>query len=116
MRCLRGAREGRSCPRLSKTAGPSVPESLRTDRDRLLAHCQISRQVGRGSMSELNRTARIGRLAGLLALTVVTAHAAFAQVVHYPDGKPRLPKWSSLPDWNGLGERDGEKVWAKRIR
>jgi hypothetical protein len=67
-------------------------------------------------MSELNRTARIGRrLAGLLALTVVTAHAAFAQVVHYPDGKPRLPKWSSLPDWNGLWERDGDNVWDNRI-
>lgn len=40
--------------------------------------------------------------------------AAQAQEAHYPAGGPKLPKWSELPDWNGLWERGGDITWDDR--
>jgi hypothetical protein len=40
--------------------------------------------------------------------------AAQAQEAHYPAGGPKLPKWSALPDWNGLWERGGDIAWDDR--
>jgi hypothetical protein len=40
--------------------------------------------------------------------------AVQAQEAHYPAGAPKLPKWSALPDWNGLWERGGDITWDDR--
>ena len=54
-------------------------------------------------------------LAGLLWLSLLAGGTAVAQTAHYPNGKAQLPKWSSLPDWSGVWERDGDNVWDNRI-
>ena len=41
--------------------------------------------------------------------------AVWGQVVNYPSGAPSLPKWSDLPDWDGMWERGGEVVWDERL-
>jgi hypothetical protein len=66
-------------------------------------------------MSGLNRLWTGFVLAGLLGLSLLVAGTAVAQTAHYPNGKPQLPKWSSLPDWSGLWERDGDNIWDNRI-
>ncbi|MDB5452218.1 MAG: hypothetical protein JWO33_796, partial [Caulobacteraceae bacterium] len=55
-------------------------------------------------------------VAGLAAgASLMISGGALAQTAHYPAGGPRLPSWSSLPDWSGIWERDGDNVWDNRI-
>jgi poly(3-hydroxybutyrate) depolymerase len=64
-------------------------------------------------MSNLKARARWG--AAVVALAVgaglFAAGGAQAQTATYPASGPKLPKWSELPDWNGLWERGGDIVW-----
>jgi hypothetical protein len=53
--------------------------------------------------------------AALLGLGLLVAETSPAQTIHYPNGAPQLAKWSSLPDWDGVWERDGDNVWDNRI-
>ena len=64
-------------------------------------------------MSNLKGRARWS--AAVVALAVgaglFAAGGAQAQTATYPASGPKLPKWSELPDWNGLWERGGDIVW-----
>jgi hypothetical protein len=56
-------------------------------------------------------TAAVGLAAGASLL----AGGSWAQTAHYPAGGPKPPSASSLPDWSGIWERDGDNVWDNRI-
>jgi len=57
-----------------------------------------------------------GKLIACVLVTVcIASGVAYGQVVNLPPGGPTPPKWSSLPDWNGMWERDGDLVWDDRI-
>jgi hypothetical protein len=63
-----------------------------------------------------NRRLWLAAVAGLAAgAGLMASGSAGAQTVHYPASRPKLPALSSLPDWNGLWERDSENVWDNRI-
>ncbi|HTM81598.1 hypothetical protein [Asticcacaulis sp.] len=66
----------------------------------------------------MKRSVRICAVAGgLLGLSAALSlsGAALAQTAHYPKGQPDIPELSSLPDWDGLWERDQDNVWDNRI-
>jgi hypothetical protein len=50
-----------------------------------------------------------------LSAGLLSAGSAAAQEARYPAGGPKLPKWSDLPDWNGLWERGGDIVWNDAV-
>jgi hypothetical protein len=50
-----------------------------------------------------------------LAAGLTAAGGAAGQEAHYPNGGPKLPKWSDLPDWDGLWERGGDIVWDESV-
>ncbi len=68
-------------------------------------------------MSNPTRRARWGAAtAALIAgAALMAADGVQAQTAHYPPGGPKTPKWSDLPDWNGLWERGGDIVWDDRM-
>lgn len=48
----------------------------------------------------------------LLAASLLSSNAAFAQVANFPPGAPKLVPWSELPmDWDGIWERGGPLLW-----
>ncbi len=61
---------------------------------------------------------RDGRLglwtAAAVVLSSLAGGYAYAQLANMPAGA-KAPKWSALPDWNGVWERDGDLVWDDRI-
>jgi poly(3-hydroxybutyrate) depolymerase len=68
-------------------------------------------------MSDRTKRLEVTRMfAGLAAsLALLAAGDALAQLANMPTGGPKPPKWSALPDWNGVWERDGDIVWDDRI-
>jgi hypothetical protein len=56
--------------------------------------------------------ALIGVAAGA---AICGAGTASAQTAHFPNNKRELPAPHSIPDWNGIWERDGDNVWDNRI-
>jgi len=66
-------------------------------------------------MLGLNRVWAGCVLGGLLGLSLLAGGTSEAQTAYFPNGKAQLPKWSSLPDWSGMWERDGDNVWDNRI-
>jgi hypothetical protein len=67
-------------------------------------------------LKDSNRKALAGALIGVAAsAALLFASAASAQTAHYPNDKRVLPAAHSLPDWNGIWERDGDNVWDNRI-
>jgi hypothetical protein len=50
-----------------------------------------------------------------LALGAGMAGSVLAQEANYPAGAPTTPKWSGLPDWDGLWERGGDIVWDDTV-
>jgi hypothetical protein len=50
-----------------------------------------------------------------LAAALLCGTAATAQTASYPKGAPEVPDLASLPDWDGLWERDQDNVWDNRI-
>lgn len=61
--------------------------------------------------AEMRRAVAVfGIAAGLLA-----SSAAVGQTAVYPKGAPEVPNLASLPDWDGLWERDQDNVWDNRL-
>ena len=66
--------------------------------------------------SILKRSTFLRATAGALYLVAIASPGAVqAQTAHYPKGEPEVPPLASLPDWDGLWERDGDNVWDNRI-
>lgn len=61
--------------------------------------------------------ARLATGASILfaASVMVAAGPAAAQTAVYPGGAPEVPDLASVPDWDGLWERDQDNVWDNRI-
>jgi hypothetical protein len=51
----------------------------------------------------------------MAGLGLCAASGAWAQIVHFPQGRPQLNKTSELPNWSGTWERAGDNVWDNRI-
>jgi len=67
-------------------------------------------------MTTRNRRPWLAAMAGLATgVGLTAAEGAWAQTAHYPANGAKPPAWSSLPDWSGIWERDGENVWDNRI-
>ncbi len=67
-------------------------------------------------MKDSIRKALAGALIGVAAgAAIFGANTASAQTAHYPNNKRELPAPHSIPDWNGIWERDGDNVWDNRI-
>jgi hypothetical protein len=62
------------------------------------------------SIRHVRSAALVGLAAALLCGT-----AATAQTATYPGGAPEVPELASLPDWDGLWERDQDNVWDNRL-
>jgi hypothetical protein len=50
-----------------------------------------------------------------LVVLLFGAATASAQTASYPSGAPEIPDLASLPDWDGLWERDQDNVWDNRL-
>lgn len=61
------------------------------------------------------RFAASAAVALALSAGLASAGAATAQEARYSAGGPKLPRWSDLPDWNGLWERGGDIVWNDAV-
>jgi len=67
-------------------------------------------------LKDSNRRALVGALIGVAAgAAICGSAAALAQTAHYPKDRRELPAPGSIPDWNGIWERDGDNVWDNRI-
>jgi poly(3-hydroxybutyrate) depolymerase len=58
------------------------------------------------------RTSWVPAAAGLCLLA---CSSVWAQAVEYPPGGPTVKKFSDLPDWSGVWEREGAIIWDERL-
>ncbi|MDB5710442.1 MAG: hypothetical protein JWL96_2512 [Sphingomonas bacterium] len=50
-----------------------------------------------------------------LSAAALACAPAQAQTASYPKGAPEVPDLATLPDWDGLWERDQDNVWDNRL-